>query len=75
MENEVTNDISKKISQNVSVYVTYSNYSWNISINTYRVDAGQKSVTMSTDRMNSGAYNITLTEKGKKIDNARIIVK
>ena len=39
-----------------------------------RVDAGQKSVTMSTDRMNSGAYNITLTEKGKKIDNALIIV-
>jgi hypothetical protein len=40
-----------------------------------RVDAGQKSVTMSTDRMSTGAYNITLTEKGKKIDNARIIVK
>lgn len=40
-----------------------------------RVAAGQTSVAISTDRMSSGTYNITLTEKGEKIENARIIVK
>lgn len=39
------------------------------------VDAGQTSVPVTTDRMGSGVYNITLTEKGKKVENARIIVK
>jgi hypothetical protein len=27
------------------------------------------------ERMGSGVYNITLTEKGQKVENARIIVK
>lgn len=40
-----------------------------------RVAAGQTSTTVSTNRMTSGAYNITLTDKGEKVDNARIIVK
>ena len=39
------------------------------------VEAGQTSVPMTTDRMGSGVYNITLTEKGQKVENARIIVK
>lgn len=40
-----------------------------------RVEAGQTSVPVTTDRMGSGVYNITLTEKGQKVENARIIVK
>ena len=40
-----------------------------------RVEAGQTNVPVTTNRMGSGVYNITLTEKGQKIDNARIIVK
>ena len=40
-----------------------------------RVEAGQTSVPVTTDRMSSGVYNITLTEKGQKVENARIIVK
>ena len=40
-----------------------------------RVEAGQTSVPVTTDRMVSGVYNITLTEKGQKVENARIIVK
>ncbi len=40
-----------------------------------RVEVGQTSVPVTTDRMSSGVYNITLTEKGQKIENARIIVK
>lgn len=40
-----------------------------------RVEAGQTSVPVTTDRMASGVYNITLTEKGQKVENARIIVK
>lgn len=39
------------------------------------VEAGQTSVPVTTDRMGSGVYNITLTEKGQKVENARIIVK
>ena len=39
------------------------------------VEAGQTSVPVTTDRMGSGIYNITLTEKGQKVENARIIVK
>ena len=39
------------------------------------VEAGQTSVPVTTDRMSSGIYNITLTEKGQKVENARIIVK
>lgn len=39
------------------------------------VEAGQTSVPVATDRMGSGVYNITLTEKGQKVENARIIVK
>lgn len=39
------------------------------------VEAGQTSVSVTTDRMASGVYNITLTEKGQKMENARIIVK
>lgn len=39
------------------------------------VEAGQTSVPVTTDRMSSGVYNITLTEKGQKVENARIIVK
>jgi len=39
------------------------------------VEAGQTSVPVTTDRMDSGVYNITLTEKGQKVENARIIVK
>ena len=39
------------------------------------VKAGQTSVPVTTDRMTSGVYNITLTEKGQKVENARIIVK
>ena len=39
------------------------------------VEAGQTSVPVTTDRMCSGVYNITLTEKGQKVENARIIVK
>ena len=37
------------------------------------VEVGQTSVPVTTDRMNSGVYNITLIEKGQKVDNARII--
>ena len=40
-----------------------------------RVEVGQTSVPVTTDRMSSGVYNITLTEKGQKVENARIIVK
>ena len=40
-----------------------------------RVEAGQTNVPVTTNRMGSGVYNITLTEKGQKVDNARIIVK
>ncbi len=40
-----------------------------------RVEAGQTNVPVTTDRMGSGVYNITLTEKGQKVENARIIVK
>ena len=40
-----------------------------------RVEAGQKNVPVTTDRMTSGVYNITLTEKGQSVENARIIVK
>ena len=40
-----------------------------------RVEVGQTSVPVTTDRMTSGVYNITLTEKGQKVENARIIVK
>lgn len=39
------------------------------------VEAGQTSVPVTTDRMCPGVYNITLTEKGQKVENARIIVK
>ena len=39
------------------------------------VEAGQTSVPVTTDRMGSGVYNITLTEKGQKVETARIIVK
>lgn len=39
------------------------------------VEAGQTSVPVTTDRMGSGVYNITLTEKGQKVENAHIIVK
>ena len=39
------------------------------------VEAGQTSVPVTTDRMSSGIYNITLTEKGQKVENARIIVE
>ena len=39
------------------------------------VEAGQTSIPVTTDRMGSGVYNITLTEKGQKVENARIIVK
>lgn len=39
------------------------------------VEAGQTSVPVATDRMGSGVYNITLIEKGQKVENARIIVK
>ena len=39
------------------------------------VEAGQTSVPVTTDRMGSGVYNITRTEKGQKVENARIIVK
>ena len=39
------------------------------------VEAGQTTVPVTTDRMTSGVYNITLTEKGQKVENARIIVK
>ena len=40
-----------------------------------RVEVGQSNVPVTTDRMDSGVYNITLTEKGQKVENARIIVK
>lgn len=40
-----------------------------------RVEVGQTNVPVTTDRMSSGVYNITLTEKGKKVENARVIVK
>ena len=40
-----------------------------------RIEAGRTSVPVTTDRMTSGVYNITLTEKGQKVENARIIVK
>lgn len=40
-----------------------------------RVEVGQTNVPVATDRMGSGVYNITLTEKGKKVENARVIVK
>lgn len=45
------------------------------TISRSRVEAGQTSVPVTTDRMGSGVYNITLTEKGQKVENARIIVK
>lgn len=40
-----------------------------------RVEVGQTNVPVTTDRMGSGVYNITLTEKGKKVENARVVVK
>lgn len=45
------------------------------TISRSHVEAGQTSVPVTTDRMGSGVYNITLTEKGQKVENARIIVK
>lgn len=39
------------------------------------VEAGQTSVPVTTERMSSGVYNITLSEKGLKVENTRIIVK
>lgn len=39
------------------------------------VEAGQTIVPVNTHRMSSGVYNITLTEKGQKVENARIVVK
>lgn len=39
------------------------------------VEVGQTSVPVTTDRMDSGVYNITLTEKGKLVENSRVVVK
>ena len=64
--------LDKAADKNLEVVVTSAN---GRVVERTALRAGNKSIRLNTSRMDAGLYNVTVLKNGRKVENAKVIVR